>query len=136
MKLLGIVGGILVGGLMLSAAAFFLFFRYVSQGELRSSPPGGNVTIAFIDNEEVRLVMAEICQESEVAPHFEQNTYRELLASGTLALVPDKNPVLLEQRGNRGNGFTLSRFKFERGVWRGRVGWTCPNSAFWNQAYP
>jgi hypothetical protein len=133
---LRIAGGIAAGGSVLLVIALFLFFRYMSEGELSSWPTDRKITVAFSDGDDVYRVMTDICKLTENVPSLRREEYQRLLDAGTLAQVPNRTPILLERRGYSGNGLMLSSFRFENGQWKGRRGWTCPNSVVLKRAYP
>jgi hypothetical protein len=136
LKLLRITTSVLVAALACMSVAVVLFFRHMSKGQLRSSPPGGSVTVSFSDGPDVYRVMLDICHDTEVSPMQSREDYDKLLATGILVRVPDRTPIYLEERGYRAAGFKLSSITFANGSSKGKSAWTCPNSAVWNTALP
>jgi len=136
LKWLVVSGGVVVALLAVSPLAVLWFFHYMSKGELSSWPPGGKVTVAFSDGSDVYAVMTDICQQSETPPTLRREAYTRLLESGTIAQVPDGTRIYIEENGDRLGGLRLSSFRFANGPWKGKIGWTCPNSAVGDVPYP
>jgi len=119
-----------------------LFFDYMAQGELHSYPSGGRITVAFLNSDDVNLVMRDICQSetsNEQPPSIRKGLYAKLLAEGALAQASDGTHVNVHENGTYRSWYVsgdLTHLQVRDGPWKGKQAWTCPSSVTMFHAYP